>query len=101
MLRVDDYEERFWKRVASPHPVEQPSGTDLRAHARSEIGDQQGESDNAKHRLPGAGGNMNESRVDVRKGLRCRPEQLRGIDLYGRQNPDTDPSQNGCPHNIS
>ena len=81
MLRVDHSEKRFRKRVASSHPVEQAGSADLRAHAGTEVGDQQGESDNAEHRLPGAGRNVNEGGVDVWKRLRCGPDQLRGVDL--------------------
>ena len=44
----------FGKRVAPSHSVEQTGRADLRAHARAEIGDQQGKADDAKHRLPGA-----------------------------------------------
>ena len=101
MLRVHHTEERFRQRIASSHAVEQPRGADLRAHARSEVGDQQGESDDAEHRQPSAAGDVNEGGIDVRERLRRRPDQLRGVNLNRRQNANHQASQHRRQQNIA
>ena len=69
-------------------PIKQARRAQLRAHARAEIGHQQGESDNGKQRRPGASRHESERSVHVRKRLRRRPDQLRRIDLDRREHAD-------------
>src|ERR1700721_619186 len=103
ILRIKCPKEFLGNTVAAAHPVKQASGSELRAHSRSDIRDEHGEVEQGeKKKPPYLSRPQWKCRLDhvLRKRLRA-PNQLCGINFERRQNTRNHAHQHGCKHHVA
>ena len=100
VLGVNHAEKRLRQRVASSHSEKQARRTKLCSHSGTKVGQQERQPDHGEQRFPRTSRNPNIRRIDVRKMLRCWPDQLRDIYFDRREKSDHYASQHRSQQNI-
>src|SRR3984885_468765 len=103
IFRIERAEEFFGDTVAAAHAVEQPGGAELRAQARADVGDEDGEVDELEQEIA-AGGLCDEWEGGgdfVRRKRLVAPHELCGVDFERSQHAGDEADQDGREHDIA